>query len=67
MNRDYLRKVFNAAIDDIEAEDLVNEESTLREIQEILIKYNNNDFECIEKIMAIMEKNGYNCRECHDF
>ncbi len=42
-------------------------DNALKEIQNVLINYNNDDFECIEEIVTIMNKYGFNCGKCHDF
>ena len=49
-------------------------DNALREIQNVLINYNNDDTEIIdmltydiEEIVTIMNKYGFNCGKCHDF
>ncbi|MBR6395240.1 MAG: hypothetical protein IKS13_10560 [Ruminococcus sp.] len=39
----------------------------LSEIANVLKIYHGDDFDCVEKITAILEENGYDCGNCHDF
>ena len=44
-----------------------SESEVLTEIQNVLVSNPNNDFECVEEIISILEKYGYDCGGCHDF
>lgn len=72
MNKEYIKKVINCAIDgmdDFELRKSYIEEAikALDEIHAVLQNAGVNDFECIEQIVLIMEEIGYNCGYRHDF
>lgn len=42
-------------------------ETIILQIQKVLRGYNGDDFQCVEEIVEILEKNGFDCGNCHDF
>lgn len=74
MYKEYMKSVICKAIDESDAEEIYVREmcdeklvTIIQQIQNILLSYDDNDFECVEDIISILEKNGFNCGGCHDF
>lgn len=63
MHKDYIKMKICQAIDELN----FKESKIIQDIQTALKEYNGNDFETVEKIVEILEENGIECGNCHDF
>lgn len=71
MYKDLLKSLMCDAVDQLDEApimELCNEKLSVmvKQIQNVLLSYDDNDFECVEEIVSIMEKNGFDCGSCHD-
>lgn len=62
-----MKEILKKAVCDAVEKAYRPESGALAEIQNVLIKNAGDDFECVERIIEILEKYGYSCGECHDF
>lgn len=60
MYKKELKNVVSKIIDQLE-------EKMLSEIHEAVCDGSLDDFQCIEKILEVFEKNGFSCNNRHDF
>jgi hypothetical protein len=58
--KDDLKDIVGKIVDQLE-------KNMLSEIHEAVCNENLDDFQCIEEIMEIFEKNGFSCNNRHDF
>ncbi len=72
MYKEILKQMFSETLEYMDFSKLnfqiqSREKKIIDEICQILKKYDNDDFMCVEEIVHILELNGYDCGNCHDF
>lgn len=70
--KEYIKNIICSAVEEMDLSTLHSKcnkalDKMITEIQGVLKNDDFDDFECVERLIAILESNGYECGNRHDF